>query len=334
MGHPGFNRQWARIDEQRAAPARRRRGRAARRPVGRRRSGGGGPAARARRRGWPASSASARASSAAGPGSGAATSAPRSSTSSAAAERERRAGQRLPGHPADRRAQRRRLAAEPRLGLPDDPAAARRGPARDRRRARSQDPRLTAEGATYVAEHADELAPCGGRSTPERDERGRRASPTSSPRSARSWARCGRSSPPGSEPQQRAAIDVLVETRRKLYGILADGDDTEPRTTRTATSHERPDHPAQRRRARAAAADLGEHFAQGRLTADEHAERLEQVWAAKTRGELAPIFRDLPSPYAAVAVRPSVPHASATGMPASGRFAAGFRPRSWWSWPC
>jgi hypothetical protein len=50
-----------------------------------------------------------------------------------------------------------------------------------------------------------------------------------------------------------------------------------------------------------AAADLGEHFAQGRLTAEEHAERLEQVWAAKTRGEIAPIFRDLPSPYAAAA---------------------------------
>lgn len=51
----------------------------------------------------------------------------------------------------------------------------------------------------------------------------------------------------------------------------------------------------------AAAADLGEHFAQGRLTADEHAERLEQVWDAKTRGEVAPIFRDLPSAYSAVA---------------------------------
>ena len=57
-----------------------------------------------------------------------------------------------------------------------------------------------------------------------------------------------------------------------------------------------------------AAADLGEHFAQGRLTADEHAERLEQVWAAKTRGEIAPIFRDLPSPYAAVASSPTVSH--------------------------
>jgi len=54
----------------------------------------------------------------------------------------------------------------------------------------------------------------------------------------------------------------------------------------------------------AAAADLGEHFAQGRLTSEEHAERLEQVWAAKTRGEIAPIFRDLPSPYAAVSAAP------------------------------
>ena len=51
----------------------------------------------------------------------------------------------------------------------------------------------------------------------------------------------------------------------------------------------------------AAAADLGEHFAQGRLTAEEHGERLEQIWTAKTRGEIAPIFRDLPSPYAVAA---------------------------------
>ncbi|HEU4812037.1 MAG TPA: DUF1707 domain-containing protein, partial [Nocardioides sp.] len=37
-----------------------------------------------------------------------------------------------------------------------------------------------------------------------------------------------------------------------------------------------------------------EHFAQGRLTAEEHGERLDQVWAARTRGELTPIFSDLP----------------------------------------
>ncbi len=39
---------------------------------------------------------------------------------------------------------------------------------------------------------------------------------------------------------------------------------------------------------------LGEHFAQGRLDADEHAERHERVWSAKTRGEIPPLFGDLP----------------------------------------
>jgi len=44
----------------------------------------------------------------------------------------------------------------------------------------------------------------------------------------------------------------------------------------------------------AAAATLAEHYAQGRLTPEEHIERLDRIWAARTRGELPPIFRDLP----------------------------------------
>jgi hypothetical protein len=43
-----------------------------------------------------------------------------------------------------------------------------------------------------------------------------------------------------------------------------------------------------------AAADLAEHYAQGRLTTEEHRERLDQIWAARTRRELAPVFADLP----------------------------------------
>ena len=43
-----------------------------------------------------------------------------------------------------------------------------------------------------------------------------------------------------------------------------------------------------------AAADLGEHYAQGRITTEEHRERLDQIWAARTRRELGPIFADLP----------------------------------------
>jgi hypothetical protein len=54
-----------------------------------------------------------------------------------------------------------------------------------------------------------------------------------------------------------------------------------------------------------AAADLGEHFAQGRLSVDEHADRLEQVWAARTRAELVPVFRDLPG--GTYGARPAAP---------------------------
>jgi hypothetical protein len=62
-----------------------------------------------------------------------------------------------------------------------------------------------------------------------------------------------------------------------------------------------------------AAADLGEHFAQGRLSVDEHAERLEQVWAARTRAELAPVFRDLPGgAYGAQPVTPAPGRAQPT----------------------
>ena len=56
----------------------------------------------------------------------------------------------------------------------------------------------------------------------------------------------------------------------------------------------------------AAAHELGEHFAMGRITAEEHSERLEQIWAARTSGDLAPAFSDLPRP------RPVQPAATPT----------------------
>lgn len=43
-----------------------------------------------------------------------------------------------------------------------------------------------------------------------------------------------------------------------------------------------------------AAADLAEHYAHGRLGHDEHAERLDAIWTARTEQDLAPIFEDLP----------------------------------------
>lgn len=44
------------------------------------------------------------------------------------------------------------------------------------------------------------------------------------------------------------------------------------------------------------AALLGDALASGRLTVDEHSERLEAVYAARTRGELDPLTADLPAP--------------------------------------
>ena len=67
-----------------------------------------------------------------------------------------------------------------------------------------------------------------------------------------------------------------------------------------------------------AAAALGEHYAQGRLSVDEHAERLDRIWSARTRADLRPVFRDLPGWYGpATPVSPSPARRSAywsTGM--------------------
>ncbi len=56
---------------------------------------------------------------------------------------------------------------------------------------------------------------------------------------------------------------------------------------------------------------LGEHYAAGRLTPAEHDERTEQAYAARTRGELPPLFADLPggSPWKPPP-RPSAPSAA------------------------
>ena len=61
----------------------------------------------------------------------------------------------------------------------------------------------------------------------------------------------------------------------------------------------------------AAAADLGEHYAAGRLTIDELNERLDAVFSAKTFGQLAKVMTDLPGlgrlPWHAAAGRPHGP---------------------------
>jgi len=71
-----------------------------------------------------------------------------------------------------------------------------------------------------------------------------------------------------------------------------------------------------------AARELGEHFAMGRITADEHAERLEQIWAARTAADLSPAFRDLPRPQAS-GPRPATSRTGSSTLPAR----RGWRPQ-------
>jgi DNA-binding PadR family transcriptional regulator len=83
---------------------------------------------------------------------------------------------------------------------------------------------LTDEGRQYVADHADELAQVWRpfeRETEETSFSGIK------PEIGQVMGAVWQLVTNGSEAQQRAAIDVLVETRRKLYGILADGDESE-----------------------------------------------------------------------------------------------------------
>lgn len=50
---------------------------------------------------------------------------------------------------------------------------------------------------------------------------------------------------------------------------------------------------------------LRDALAEGRLTTEEHSERLDGVYAAKTVGELEPYVRDLPAPGAAAVAAPA-----------------------------
>ena len=79
----------------------------------------------------------------------------------------------------------------------------------------------------------------------------------------------------------------------------------------------------------AAAADLGEHYAAGRLTLEELNERLDAVFAAKTFGQLTRIMADLPGAGRLPGRRPAVPPSGDAG---DARPAVDAGPASGYSW--
>ncbi|HEV7650575.1 MAG TPA: DUF1707 domain-containing protein [Actinophytocola sp.] len=52
---------------------------------------------------------------------------------------------------------------------------------------------------------------------------------------------------------------------------------------------------------------LGGHFSDGRLPMEEYEERVSKAVEARTRGDLRPLFRDLPAPYPPFMVPPVRP---------------------------
>jgi hypothetical protein len=82
----------------------------------------------------------------------------------------------------------------------------------------------------------------------------------------------------------------------------------------------------------AAAAELREHFASGRLNQDELDERLASVFAAKTRGDLNAIFTDLPSSGHGWATVGAPGGGRTFGPGSSGPGSSGFGAPGWGPW--
>jgi hypothetical protein len=80
-----------------------------------------------------------------------------------------------------------------------------------------------------------------------------------------------------------------------------------------------------------AASVLNEALAEGRLTAEEHSERLDSIYAAKTQADLVPLLDDLPTPAgAALAQAPGTgPERSYHGRPIIAIFGGAARKGRW-----
>ncbi|WP_326568325.1 DUF1707 domain-containing protein [Amycolatopsis rhabdoformis] len=74
---------------------------------------------------------------------------------------------------------------------------------------------------------------------------------------------------------------------------------------------------------------LGEHMSAGRIDIDEYGERSARITAAKTRGELAELFADLPAPHPVYGNAQPVPAPAAAPVPAPAPQTAVARPNGW-----
>jgi DUF1707 SHOCT-like domain len=81
-----------------------------------------------------------------------------------------------------------------------------------------------------------------------------------------------------------------------------------------------------------AASVLNEALAEGRLNAEEHSERLDSIYAAKTQADLVPLLEDLPAPAASASPVPATsgaPERTYHGGPIVAIFGGAVRKGRW-----
>jgi DNA-binding PadR family transcriptional regulator len=95
--------------------------------------------------------------------------------------------------------------------------------------------RLTSAGETYVAEHADELAAVW---VPFQEERAAEGDALADikPEIGQVMGAVWQIMTTGSDQQRAAAAEILADTRRRLYGLLAEGDDLAQDATGSASA--------------------------------------------------------------------------------------------------
>lgn len=98
--------------------------------------------------------------------------------------------------------------------------------------------RLTDEGRAWCAEHADELTEVWAPFERDRREEARSEFADLKPEIGQVMSAIWQIATVGTERQQRAAIDILVDARRRLYGVLATDDHEHDDNTDTRAGEE------------------------------------------------------------------------------------------------
>jgi hypothetical protein len=112
---------------------------------------------------------------------------------------------------------------------------------------------------------------------------------------------------PADRAARRAEIERMKQHQRQLWTAALTGAVTGAVSGARSTALNAQVRIGDVEREQAVSA-LGEHYVAGRLTKDELDERADVAWAARTSGDLAPLFADLPALLPPAPPRPARRH--------------------------